>query len=51
MRADDVSAQQKAIEGRQDAPLFQCGGESAGGLGAGGAAAGFVLSPQLGKEH
>ena len=43
MCADDVSAQQKTIEGRQEPPLFQRGGESPGALGAGGAAAGLVF--------
>ena len=43
MRADDVSAQQKATQGWQDTPPFQSGGESPGALGAGGAAAGLIF--------
>lgn len=43
MRDDDVSAQQKAVQGWQGVPPFQCGGEPPGALRAGGATTGLFF--------
>ncbi len=43
MRAEDVSTQQKAHQGRQGAPLLERGGEPSSAFGAGDATAGLVF--------